>query len=332
MEAIEKFRGFEAWLNERIIGQSESMSIVSRLVQRAEMGIPRPGKPKGVFLFFGPTGVGKTETVLRVTEFIYGTNEHHFVRLDMAEYQEEDVAVKKLIGKDRNDKGRLGEALDALNAAGGGVLLCDEIEKAYSGVLTLLLSLIDAARITMSDGSVKSAEACYLTFTSNIGSRAAVEMLNSTPEGVRGAITNAAKEHFSPELYARFLSRGGVCMFDRLSNDHQKTICANALKRDLAEFERTFGILVEPAGAAVLTFLVRESFDEKLGARMVIGKIEEIVGDAWIRLLFSSGTPEPGSTLKLAIEKIRGDDHLWFHPVRKPPRDLGSNLSLSTVV
>src|SRR6478735_6806216 len=120
-------RELESWLGGLIRGQEPALRGIADAVIRAEAGLGKPGRPRGVLLFLGPTGTGKTETALHLARFLHGSPEA-LARFDMGEYGHED-SLKRLIGEDRTDPGLLGRAID--DRPQGGILLLDEIEKAH---------------------------------------------------------------------------------------------------------------------------------------------------------------------------------------------------------
>ena len=137
--------------------------VVSVLV-RGEMGFAHPDRPKGSFLFVGPTGVGKTELTQVFTAHLFEGRKP--VRFDMSEYQNQ-ASVEKLIGQSADEIGLLGCALLGVEE---GTLLFDEIEKAHPLVLDLFLQILDDASITLASGERKNLSRFYVVFTSNIGS------------------------------------------------------------------------------------------------------------------------------------------------------------------
>jgi ATP-dependent Clp protease ATP-binding subunit ClpA len=145
-ETAAKLLQLEAHLRSRIRGQDHVLPRVISLLQRGELGLAKPNRPRGSFLFLGPTGVGKTETALAFTDFLFGKG--RLFRFDMSEYQTQE-SLGILLGGKLGERGTLGLALEKLQA---GTLLFDEIEKAHLRVLDIFLQILDAARVTMANG------------------------------------------------------------------------------------------------------------------------------------------------------------------------------------
>ncbi len=162
--------GLRTHLEANIRGQRHVMERVASVLTRGELGLAHPSRPKGSFLFVGPTGVGKTELTNVFTAHLFGGLKP--MRFDMSEYQNQS-SVEKLIGQATDETGLLGRALsDALE----GTLLFDEIEKAHPLVLDLFLQMLDDASITFATGERKNLSRFYLVFTSNIGSGEVMRM------------------------------------------------------------------------------------------------------------------------------------------------------------
>jgi ATP-dependent Clp protease ATP-binding subunit ClpB len=145
------------------------------VLRRGELNLAHPSRPKGSFLFVGPTGVGKTEITLVFTEYLCGA--HHLQRFDMSEFQNQS-SVSLLLGTSSSDTGMLGRALDKCSR---GTLLFDEMEKAHPLVLDLFLQILDAGRVTLANGDTRNLNNYYIVFTSNLGSADAMRMENSWP-------------------------------------------------------------------------------------------------------------------------------------------------------
>src|SRR6185295_19294161 len=133
-------------------------------LKRGQLGLTKFNRPRGSFLFLGPTGVGKTETTIAFTDFLFG--EGKLFRFDMSEYQTQE-SLGVLLGARLGERGTLGMAYDKSSC---GTLLFDEIEKAHPRVLDVFLQILDAARVTMASGDTLDLSGFYVVFTSNIGS------------------------------------------------------------------------------------------------------------------------------------------------------------------
>ena len=264
-----KLQNLEPDLRQRIRGQNYVISRVASVLQRGELGLTKPTRPKGSFLFLGPTGVGKTETALVFTEFLFGPGK--LLRFDMSEYQTPE-SLGILLGAKLGERGTLGLAHDK---AGFGTLLFDEIEKAHSRVLDLLLQILDAARVTMASGEALDFSKFYVVLTSNIGAADLIQMQHSNHATMERHVVTRAQQALRPELFARITEK---LVFNRLKYDEQLEIAKLVLANEL-EFLGTKGHHLLPVDS-VLPFLVRRGFHPKLGARPMRDTIEKLVGDA----------------------------------------------------
>ncbi|HTS19596.1 MAG TPA: AAA family ATPase [Verrucomicrobiae bacterium] len=264
-----KLHVLESHLRQRIRGQDHVLPRIVSLLQRGELGLTKPGRPRGSFLFLGPTGVGKTEVTLAFTGFLM-TKEHLF-RFDMSEYQTQE-SLGLLLGGRLGERGTLGMVYDRSKI---GTLLFDEIEKAHPRVLDVFLQILDAARVTLASGETLELSGFYVVFTSNIGSADLMNLQYSTPATMERHVLTRAQQSMRPELYARITEK---LVFNRLSYDHQLEIAQLLLNQELA-FLKAKGHELTP-DAAVLPFLVRRGFHPKLGARPMRDAVEKLVGDA----------------------------------------------------
>jgi ATP-dependent Clp protease ATP-binding subunit ClpB len=264
-----KLRDLENHLRERIRGQDHVIVRIASLLQRGELGLRKPGRPRGSFLFLGPTGVGKTEVTLTFTRYLLGVE--RLFRFDMSEYQnQESLAV--LLGGKLGERGTLALACDKSTA---GTLLFDEIEKAHPRVLDVFLQILDAARVTMASGETLDLGGFYVVFTSNIGSAEIVALQHSSFATMERHVLTHAQQSMRPELYARISEK---LVFSKLTYEVQLEIARLLLEQELT-FLRGKGHELS-ADPAVLSFLVRRGFHPRLGARPMRDAVEKIIGDA----------------------------------------------------
>lgn len=299
------------FLNQRIKGQDFAASRVTSAVQRAELGLRKPNRPKAVFLFLGPTGVGKTETTLNLARFLYGTADA-VARFDMAEYGNDD-SIQRLLGDSRDRQGLLGEAIDARPE--GGILLLDEIEKAHQRVSKVFLAATDAARVTMSTGETKDLSNWYIVFTSNLGSADAVKMEGVPYSMLERTVMQAATAFFAPETIARFQHK---IVFNSLTYDIQRSVAADLIDRETELIARTaavrYGVPIGVTYAKeVVTFLVRKGYTREMGARHMRDAIESHLGDPvaqWMLMTPSVEIPTelqftaPPQTVSLLLQPV----------------------------
>ena len=154
-----------------IIGQDKAVDALCNVIKRSRTGVASHGKPSGSFMFLGPTGVGKTETVKALTEYMFGDIDS-MVRIDMSEYMEK-FAVSRLIGSPPGYVGyeEGGQLTEAVRRKPYSVVLFDEIEKAHPDVFNTLLQVLDEGRLTDSNGRVVDFTNTIIIMTSNVGAR-----------------------------------------------------------------------------------------------------------------------------------------------------------------
>jgi ATP-dependent Clp protease ATP-binding subunit ClpB len=265
----EKLRGLCAHLEKNIRGQPHVMERVASVLTRGELGLAHPGRPKGSFLFVGPTGVGKTELTNVFTEYLFDGRKP--IRFDMSEYQNQS-SVEKLIGQGADETGLLGRALADVTE---GTLLFDEIEKAHPLVLDLFLQLLDDASITFATGERKKFSRFYTVFTSNIGSSEVMRMTSAPMATVERTVLSRVGQQLRPELVGRITEK---LVFARLGFDVQREICELMIERERARL-RDLGFVLE-ANSEVVEFLIRRGFHKTLGARPMRSTVERYLQDA----------------------------------------------------
>ncbi|MEI6195666.1 MAG: AAA family ATPase [Verrucomicrobiota bacterium] len=264
-----KLQDLEKILSQRIRGQAHVIPRVASVLQRGELGLTKPTRPRGSFMFLGPTGVGKTEITLAFTEFLFGADK--LFRFDMSEYQTQE-SLGVLLGARLGERGTLGMAYDK---SPSGTLLFDEIEKAHPRVLDVFLQILDAARVTMASGDTLDFSKHYIVLTSNIGAAEILQIQHSTQATMERHVLTRAQQSLRPEMFARITEK---LVFNRLSYDNQLEIAGLLLANELI-FLRDKGHELTPH-ESILPFLVRRGFHPKLGARPMRDAIEKLVGDA----------------------------------------------------
>lgn len=265
-------------LRARIRGQPEVVARVAAVLQRAELGLTKPGRPKGSFLFLGPTGVGKTELTLAFSDYLLGPDCVH--RFDMSEFQNQS-AVGLLLGEHAGERGQLGAALTRQPVC---TLLFDEVEKAHPRVLDLFLQILDAARVTLANGETLDLSSCYVVMTSNLGSAEVMGLHHSAYATMERHVLTRAQQSLRPELYARVTEK---LVFNRLSYDVQVEIAGMRLTEELAFLARRGHQVTAAEG--VLNFLVRVGYHPRLGARPLRDAVERLIGDALAVNLLADG-------------------------------------------
>ena len=255
-ELIETLRRLPAHLRENIRGQDHVIDRICSVLQRGELGLANPHRPRGSFLFVGPTGVGKTEIANVFTAYLFAGAKP--LRFDMSEYQNQS-SVEKLIGAHPDDAGLLGRALAR---ADRGTLLFDEVEKAHPLVLDLFLQILDDAAITLATGERKNLSGFYVVFTSNIGAAEAMRMQSAPFASIERTVLARVGQQLRPELVGRMTEK---LVFNRLPYELQREICEHMVAREQTRL-RELGHSVD-VGPEDFERLLREGHHKTLGAR-----------------------------------------------------------------
>ncbi|MGD0207493.1 MAG: AAA family ATPase [Verrucomicrobiota bacterium] len=280
---LARLQELAALLPREIRGQPHALPRIISAVQRGELGLTKPARPRGSFLLLGPTGVGKTETVVVLTAHIFGSGQ--LFRFDMSEFQNQE-ALGLLLGARLGETGYLGALRER---ASEGSLLFDEAEKAHPRVLDIMLQLLDAARITVATGQTLDFSGFYIWLTSNIGSAELMSLQHSNDATLERHVLTRAQQTLRPEIFARVNEK---LVFHRLSYEHQLEIAEKFLSREI-EFLKARGHELK-LDKTVLPFLVRKGFHPKLGARPMRDAVEKLVGDAVSECLLQ-GRPACGA-------------------------------------
>ncbi len=288
-EETERLLQMEGELHKRIIGQDEAIVSVSKSVRRARAGLKDSRRPIGVFMFLGPTGVGKTELVRALAEFMFG-DEDNMIRLDMSEFQERHT-VARLIGAPPgyvgyDEGGQLTEGVRRKNYC---AVLLDEIEKAHPEVFNILLQIFDAGHLTDARGRKVDFRNSIIIMTSNLGSDLIkretslgftsktneAQTDDSAYERMKDKVMDEVKRFFRPEFLNRIDS---TVVFHQLTRDEILEIVdlmMNQVRTELSEKEIALEI-TESAKA----HLGENGFDPVLGARPLRRLIQDEIEDS----------------------------------------------------
>ncbi|MEI7578961.1 MAG: ATP-dependent Clp protease ATP-binding subunit [bacterium] len=276
----------EKELHKRIIGQDVAVTAVASALRRSRAGLTSDKRPIASFLFFGPTGVGKTEVAKAVTDLYYGA-EAEMIRVDMSEYQEE-ANLKRLIGDPQGGEFEGGYLTDAVRRKPYSLILLDEIEKANPKVLDLFLQVLDEGRITDGMGRKISFINTIIIATSNVASQKIADLLEQqkTYEQVQEEVLPEIRKYLRVEFINRF---DRVVMFKPLNQEEVTAIAALSLKSEekkLAEknIELHFGLLVAEEvaklgynpvyGARELRRVIQDTVQDKIAELLIAGKIK----------------------------------------------------------
>jgi len=277
--ALDTLTNLEQFLREEIRGQVHVIPRVVSMLQRGQLGLSKPGRPRGSFLFLGPTGVGKTELTQAFTRHLFSAE--NLIRFDMSEFQTQE-SLGLLLGSRPGERGFLGGAYSRTNE---GTILFDEVEKAHPRIMDVFLQMLDAARVTVATGDTLDLSNFYVVMTSNIGSAELMSLQHSSDATLERHVLARAQQTLRPEIFARITEK---IVFHRLSYDHQLEIAEKFLNREV-HFLKTRGHELT-VDAGVLSFLVRKGFHPKLGARPMRDAAEKLVGDAVAVDLLTGGS------------------------------------------
>ena len=272
----------ESILHERVIGQDEAISAVSRAIRRSRSGIKDENRPIGSFLFLGPTGVGKTELAKALAAAVFGS-ERNIIRVDMSEYMDQ-IATSKLIGSAPGYVGyeEGGQLSERVRRNPYSVILLDEVEKAHPDVFNLLLQVLDEGFLTDSKGRKVDFRNTIIIMTSNLGSRGLQEDKtvgfaadNADKNKLQQEkVTAAVKQFFRPEFLNRI---DETVVFDSLTKKQLREIVSlmtGHLVDRLAKKDVTLKI-----SPAALDVLAKDGFDPEMGARPLRRAIQHELED-----------------------------------------------------
>ena len=289
----ERLMHMEEVLHEKVIGQNEAITLVSKAVRRARSGLKNPKRPTGIFIFLGPTGVGKTYLVQKLAEFMFGS-EDSLIRIDMSEFMERH-SVSRLVGAPPGyigyDEG--GQLTEAVRRKSYCVILLDEIEKAHPEVFNMLLQIFDDGHLTDAKGRKVDFRNTIIVMTSNIGSDLirqdrsigfaargeAAQAESETYERMKGNVMDEVKRFFRPEFLNRI---DGTVVFHALTAEHMLQI-VDLMLAEVASNLIEKGIDMEVTQEAK-NWLAEQGYDPTFGARplrrIIQDNIEDKLSDA----------------------------------------------------
>lgn len=310
----DKLLRMEDVLHERIIGQEEAVTALSKAIRRSRSGLKDPKRPSGSFIFLGPSGVGKTELSKALAEFLFGT-EDALITYDMSEYMEKH-SVSRLVGSPPGyvgfDEG--GQLTKAVRQRPYSVVLFDEIEKAHPDVFNILLQILEEGRLTDSQGRSVDFRNTVIIMTSNVGARQIAETapLGFTPDSQKGLsdkeiksrVMSEMKKLFRPE----FLNRLDEIIVFKSLTEEQIAQIVDLMVADLRDrlIAMDMTINLTPEARALVA---KEGTDTTMGARPLRRAIQRLLEDPISEQLLA-GTWHAGSVIDVDVK----DGELTFTP------------------
>ena len=309
-----------ATLKQTVIAQDEAVEKVSKAIMRNRVGLKSPNQPIGVFMFLGPTGVGKTHLAKKIAEHLFGSTDS-LIRIDMSEYAE-SFTTSRLVGAPPgyvgyNEGGQLSEKVRRHPYS---VVLLDEIEKAHSNVFNMLLQVLDEGRLTDGNGRLVDFRNTIIIMTSNAGTRQLKDFgrgIGFSKRNILGAdldeddkryardiIMKSLSKQFAPEFLNRL---DDVITFDQLSIEALEKIVGIQLA-DLSARLLSMGYRLSITDAAK-SFIANHGYDVQFGARPLRRAIQTYIEDKLSEALISEEFT-PGQTI--VIDKITDKDELSF--------------------
>ena len=305
-EESERLKNLEGILHERVVGQEEAVTAVSKAIRRGRIGLKDPKRPIGSFLFLGPTGVGKTELSKALAEAMFGT-ESSLIRVDMSEYMEKH-SVSKMIGSPPGYVGyeEGGQLSEKVRRNPYSVILFDEIEKAHPDVFNILLQVLDDGHITDAQGRKIDFKNTIIIMTSNLGATAlrddktvgfGAQDISHNHQAMQSRIMEELKKAYRPEFINRIDEK---VVFHSLEEEQLREI-VKIMVKPLVSALAEKGIDLKFQLAA-LKHLAKDGYDVEMGARPLRRTIQTQVEDRLSELLLG-GQVVSGQTLKIGCSK-----------------------------
>ncbi|MGO2035320.1 MAG: ATP-dependent Clp protease ATP-binding subunit [Brevibacterium sp.] len=300
-----RLAGLEGVLHERVIGQNDAVTAVSKSIRRSQTGMGDPNRPIGSFLFLGPTGVGKTELAKALAATLFD-DESAMIRFDMSEFGERHT-VSRLVGAPPGYVGydEAGQLTEQVRRRPYSVILLDEVEKAHPDAFNLLLQVLDDGRLTDGQGRTVDFRNTVIIMTSNLGS----EFMSGNPLGfnsgaqvdaekdLKAKVMGRLKEFMRPEFLNRI---DDTVMFSRLDREQLRTIVGlqlEASRKRLAAQD----IALEVSDEA-LDWLADQGYEPEFGARPLRRAIQRELDDRIADLLVTEAVSEGGTVRASVID------------------------------
>ena len=285
-----KLLGMKDELKKMVVGQNDAIEKISAAVLRSRAGIQNPNRPIGIFLFLGPTGVGKTELSKALSKFLFN-EEKSFYRVDMSEFMEKH-SVSKLIGSPPGYVGYEsgGQLTESIRRKPYQVILLDEIEKAHSDIYNILLQVFDEGHLTDSQGKNVNFKNTIIIMTSNIGA----ELINFTDEQksqievlTKDKIFENVKKHFKPEFINRI---DEIILFNRLTKMEMRSILKIQIS-DMINLLRNRKLMIKIDNKAE-DWLIEEGYSAAYGARPLKRVLQNHIEDKLAMMILENKVSE----------------------------------------
>ena len=308
-----RLKGMAVELKNNVIAQDAAIDKMVKAIQRNRVGLKEPNHPIGVFMFLGPTGVGKTYLAKKLAEFMFGSTDA-LIRIDMSEYTE-SFNTSRLIGAPPGyvGYGEGGQLTERVRRHPYSIVLLDEIEKAHSNVFNLLLQVLDEGRMTDGNGRLVDFRNTVIIMTSNAGTRQLKDfgrgvgfgagsttglMLNDKDKkNARDIVQKALSKQFSPEFLNRL---DEIITFDQLDLDAIKRIIDVELKGLYNRIEQ-IGYHIDLSDEAK-EFVASKGYDVQFGARPLKRAIQNYLEDG-ISDIIVNGDKKPGDTIHIELKE-----------------------------
>ena len=312
-----RLKGMSQELKGAVIGQDKAIDKMVKAIQRNRVGLKEPNHPIGVFMFLGPTGVGKTYLAKKLAEFMFDSSEA-LIRIDMSEYTE-SFNTSRLIGAPPGYVGyeEGGQLTERVRRHPYSIVLLDEIEKAHANVYNLLLQVLDEGRLTDGNGRLVDFRNTVIIMTSNAGTRQLKDfgrgvgfsavgsnglMLNEEDkEHARSIVQKALSKQFSPEFLNRL---DEIITFDQLDLEAIKKIIDIELKGLYQRIEQ-IGYKIDLSEEAK-EFVASKGYDVQFGARPLMRAIQNHIEDG-VSDLIVNGNLEPGATIHITLHENKNE-------------------------
>jgi ATP-dependent Clp protease ATP-binding subunit ClpC len=304
----------EKALKAMIIGQDPAVEGLCRVIKRSRTGVSSSKKPIGSFMFIGPTGVGKTETVKALTDYYFG-NEDALIRIDMSEYQEK-FNVSRLIGSPPGYVGHEegGQLTEQVRRKPYSVVLFDEVEKAHPDIFNTLLQVLDEGRLTDSLGRTIDFTNTIIIMTSNVGAKRVAEFgagigfssatsKTSQKMEMETVIRKELKNKFAPEFLNRL---DEIVLFEGLKEEHVLQIADIEIEKVIKRMaEQEYNIKV---AKTAMVFLADHGYDAQYGARPLKRAVQTYVEDLLADAIINGEVVKGSKTYTISHKK--GDEKL----------------------